>query len=107
MRLSSLSDPQYAVATARKDLENAYSHLSTGAVANGTRHGAALRLERHRHPGHVGSRRPARAGQYLYEQTGLAELATSVGDRTADLETTIHDSGVDAELVTSYEEGVR
>ena len=48
-----------------------------------------------------------RAGQYLYEQTGLAELATSVGDRTADLETTIHDSGVDAELVTSYEEGVR
>ena len=49
-----------------------------------------------------------RAGQYLYEQTGLAELATSVGDRTADLETTIHDSGVEgAELVTTVEEGVR
>ena len=49
-----------------------------------------------------------RAGQYLYEQAGLAELATSVGDRTADLETTIHDSGVEgAELVTTVEEGVR
>lgn len=49
-----------------------------------------------------------RAGQYLYEQTGLAELATSVGERTTDLEQTIDDSGVeDAELVTTVEEGVR
>ncbi len=48
-----------------------------------------------------------RAGAYLYEQTGLAELATSVGKRTTDLETTIHDSGVDAELVTTVEEGIR
>ena len=102
MRLSSLSDPQYAVATARKDLENAYSHLSTGAVANGTRHGAIVPPATS-----AAGVQLDRAGQYLYEQTGLAELATSVGDRTADLETTIHDSGVDAELVTSYEEGVR
>lgn len=48
-----------------------------------------------------------RAVQYLYEQTGLAELASSVGDRAADLETTIDDSGVDAELVTTVEEGIR
>lgn len=49
-----------------------------------------------------------RAGQYLYEQTGLAELATSVGGRTTDLEQTIADSGVEgAELVTTVEEGVR
>ncbi len=48
-----------------------------------------------------------RAGQRLYELTGLADLAASVEDHTTDLETVINDSGVDASLVTSVEDGLR
>lgn len=48
-----------------------------------------------------------RAGQRLYELTGLADLAASVESQTTDLEQVITDSGVDATLVTSVEDGLR